>query len=125
MVLLHYFYRPNLNLQLNLNFLYPLPLCYIICHSINAFYFLLCNFWDGNTTHPGKTISFRHRINNQITACRYGISINKFDGHVFTTAHVAKESYFENHSIMSVNYKNKLLFCEPYLYKLGYNAVSC
>ena len=38
---------------------------------------------NGNTTFPGKTVNFRYRMNNQITACRKGTSIDKFDNHVF------------------------------------------
>ena len=55
----------------------------INCHSANVLYILLCNSCNGNTTYSGKTVNFRHRMNNDITACRYGTSTDKFDNHVF------------------------------------------
>ena len=45
--------------------------CYINCHSIKILYFLSCNSCDGNTTYTGKTVNFRHRMNNHVTACRF------------------------------------------------------
>ena len=50
-------------------------------------------------------------MNNHITACRYGTSIDKFDNHVFKCSnkndHVAKEPYFKVYafmkSIMKIN----------------------
>ena len=52
--------------------------CHINCHSTNVLYFSSCNSCNGNTTYTGKTVNFRHRMNNHITACCYGISPNKF-----------------------------------------------
>ena len=48
--------------------------CNINCHSTNALYFLSRTSCNGNTTYTGKTVNFRHRMNNHITACRYGTS---------------------------------------------------
>ena len=53
-----------------------------------------CNSSNGNTTYTGKTVNFRHKMNNHIvnfrhkmnihiTACRYGTSTDKFDNHIF------------------------------------------
>ena len=57
--------------------------CHINCDSINVLYFLSCNSCDSNTTYTVKTVHFRQRINNHITACRYGTSTDKFDNNVF------------------------------------------
>ena len=72
--------------------------CHINCHSINVLYFLSYN--SCNTTYTGKTVNFRHKMNNHITACSYETSIKKFDNHIFKCSnknkHVAKESYFKD-----------------------------
>ena len=72
--------------------------CHINCHSANVLCFLSCNSCNGNTTYTGKTINFRHRMDNHIAACCYGTSINKFDKNVFKCSnkekHVSKEPYF-------------------------------
>ena len=57
--------------------------CHINCHSINLLHFLSCNSCNGNTAHTDKTVNFRHRMNNHITACRYRTSTEKFDNHIF------------------------------------------
>ena len=71
--------------------------CNINCYSTNILYFLSCNSCNDNTTYTGKTVNFRHRMNNHITKCRYGTSTNKFDNHIFKCSnkneHVAKEPY--------------------------------
>ena len=86
---------------------------HINCHSTNVLYFLSCNSCNGFTTHIGKTVNFRHRMNNHTTACRYGKSTDKFDNHVFKCIHkndhVAKEYYFKVYVFMTVNNENKLL----------------
>ena len=92
--------------------------CHINCHSINVSHFLSCNSYNGNTTYTGKTVTFRDRISNHITACRYGTSINY---HVFKYSnkneHVAKEPYVKVYAFMTVNNENKLLCYESYLPK--------
>ena len=73
--------------------------CHINCHGSNALYFLSYNSYDGNTTYTSKTVNFRHRMNNHITACRYGTSTDTFDNHVFQCSNknecVTKEPYFD------------------------------
>ena len=90
--------------------------CNINCHSTNALYFLSRTSCNGNTTYTGKTVNFRHRMNNHITACRYGTSTDKFDNHVFKCSnskeHVAKEPYFKVYVFIPVNNENKLLCYE-------------
>ena len=79
--------------------------------------------------HTGKTVNFRHRMNNHITACCYGTSTNKFDNHVFKCInkndHVAKEPYFKVYAFMTVNNENKLLCYESYLHKMGFDTMNC
>ena len=103
--------------------------CHINCHSTNVLYFLSCNSCNGNTTYTGKTVNFRHRINNDITACRYGTSTDKFDNHVFKCSnknkHVAKKPYFKVYAFMTVNNENKLLCYESYLHKMGFDTMNC
>ena len=57
-------------------------------------------------------------MNNRITACRYGISYDKFDNHVFKCInkndHVVKETYFKGYAFMTVSNENKLLCFESY-----------
>ena len=94
--------------------------CHINCHSINFLYILSCNSCNGNTTCTGKIVNIRHRMNNHITACRYGTSTNKIDKRVFKCSnkneHVAKEPCFKVSVFMTVNNVNKLLCCESYLH---------
>ena len=89
----------------------------------------MCNSCDGNTTYTGKTVNFRHRMNNHITACRYRTPTNKFVNHVFKCSnkneHVSKEPYFKVHVVMIVNDENKLLCFESYLHKLGSDTMNC
>ena len=103
--------------------------CRINCHSINVLYFLSCNSCNGNTIYTGKTVNFRHRMNNHITACRYGTPIDKFDNHVFKCSnkndHVAKEPYFKVYAFMTVNNENKLLCYESYSHKMGFDTMNC
>ena len=84
--------------------------CHIYCHSANVFYFLSCN--------TCKTVDFKYRTNNHITACCYGTSTKKFENHVFKCSnkdkHVAKEPYFKVYAFMTVNNENKLLYYESY-----------
>ena len=81
--------------------------------------FLSCNSCNGNTTYTGKTVNFRHRMNNYKTASHHRTSANKFDNHVFKCSnknkHVAKELYFKVYAFMAVNNENKLLCHESYL----------
>ena len=87
------------------------------------------NFCNRNTTYTGKTVNFRDRISNHITACRYGTSINKFDNHVFKYSnkneHVAKEPYVKVYAFMTVNNQNKLSRYESYLPKMGFDTMKC
>ena len=67
-------------------------------------------------------------MNNHITACHYGTSIDKFDNHVFECSnknqHVAKERYFKIHAFMTVNNENKFLCYECYLHKMGFHTMN-
>ena len=60
-----------------------------------------------------KTVNFRQRMNNYMTAFCYGTSTDKFDNHVFKCSNknerVANEPYFEVYAFMIVNNENKLL----------------
>ena len=91
--------------------------------------FLSCNSCNGNTTYTGKTVNFRHRMNNHITACRYGTSTDKFDNYVFKFSnkdkHVANEPYFKFYTFMTVNNENKLQCYESYLHKTGFDTMNC
>ena len=102
--------------------------CHINCHSINVLYFLPCNSCDGDSTYTGKTVNFRQRINNHITACRYGTSTNKFGNHLFKCSnkneHGTKETFFKVYAFMTVNNKNKLLCYESYLHKMGFDTMN-
>ena len=87
--------------------------------------FLSCNSCYGNTTHTGKTVDFRHKMNNHTTASRYGTSTDKFYKYVFKCSNknndVAKEPYFKVYIFMTVNNENKLLCYESYLHKVGFD----
>ena len=102
--------------------------CHINCHSINVLYFLSCNSCDGNTTNTGKTVNFRHRKNNHITACCYGTSTNKFDNHIFKCSSknesVVKEPYSKVYAFLIVNNENKLLCSEFYLHEMGFDTMN-
>ena len=80
----------------------------------NVLHFLSCNSCNGNTTYTSKTVNFRHRMNNHITACRYGTFTNKFGYYVLKCSkrkeHVAKEPYFKVYVFMTVNNGIKLLY---------------
>ena len=49
---------------------------------INVLYFLSCNSSSGDSTYNGKTVNFRNRMNNNITAFHFRTSTKKFDNHV-------------------------------------------
>ena len=87
-----------------------------------CYIFLSCNSCNGDTTYTGKTVNFRYRMNNHITACRCRTSTVKFDNHVFKcnnkNEYGAKEPYFKVYAFMTVNNKNKLLCYESYLHKM-------
>ena len=95
--------------------------CCISCHKTNILYFVSCN--------TGKTVNFRHKMNNHITACGYGTSTDKFDNHVFKYSNknenVAKEPYFKVYAFMTVNNENKLLCYESCLHKMGFDTMNC
>ena len=97
--------------------------------SINVLCFLSCNSCHGNTTYTGKTVNFRHRMNNQITAYSCRASIDKFDNHVFKCSNknkrVAKKPYFKVYAFMTVNNENKLLCYESDLHKMGFDTMNC
>ena len=99
------------------------------CHSTNVLYVLSCNSCNGNITYTGKTVNFRHRTNNHMTACRHGIPTDKFDNHVFKCSnkdkHIAKEPYFKVYAFMIVNNKIRLLRYESYLHKMGFDTINC
>ena len=89
-----------------------------------------CNSCDSNTTYIGKTVNFRHRINNNlIIACHYGTCTDKFDNHVFKCINknedVAKEPYFKVYAFMIDNNENKLLCHESYLHKIRFDTINC
>ena len=90
---------------------------HINCPSINVLYFLSCNSFNVNTAHTGRAVNFRHRMNNHISECRYGTSIDKFDNHNFKCSnkndYVAKEPYF------------KVCAFESYLHKMGFDTMNC
>ena len=98
----------------------------ILIVTVLTFYIF---YHDGNTTSTGKTVNFRHRINNHITACRYRTSIDKFENHIFKcinkNEHVAKEPYFKGHTFMIVNNENKSLCYKSYLHKMRFDTMSC
>ena len=88
--------------------------CRINCHSTNFLYFLSCNSCkNGHAKDIGKTVNFKHRMNNHITACRYGTSPNKFDNHIIKGSnkkdHVARKPYFKVYTFTTVNNEDKLL----------------
>ena len=103
--------------------------CHINCLSINVLYFLSFNSCNGFTTYTGKTVNFRQRMNNHITACRYRTSTDKFANHIFKCInkndYVAKEPYFKVYAFMTVNNENKLLCHESYLHKMGFDTMNC
>ena len=73
--------------------------CHTNCHNTNVSCFSSCNFCNGNTIYTGKTVNFRYRMNNHITACRSGTPTDKCDNRVFkcvnNNEYVAKEPYFK------------------------------
>ena len=83
--------------------------CHVYCHSINVIHFYHVTLVMVNS----KTVNFRQRMNNYMTACRYGASTDKFDNHVFKCSNknerVTKEPYFKVYAFMIVNNENKLL----------------
>ena len=93
--------------------------CHINCHSTDILYLLSCNFCNGNTTYTGKTVNFRHRMNNCKTVSHHRTSANKSGNHVFKCSnknkHAAKELYFKVYAFMAVNNENKLLCRKSYL----------
>ena len=84
---------------------------------------------NGNTTYTGKTVDFRHRMNNLIAACRYRSSTVKFDSHIFKCSneneYVAKKFYFKVYAFMTVNNENKFLCYESYFHKIGFDTMNC
>ena len=103
--------------------------CHINCHSISALDFLSCNYCNDNTKCNGKTVNLQHSLNNHITACRYGISTDKFDNYVFKCSdrnkHVAKEPYFKVYAFITVSNEKKLLCYEFYLHEMGFDTMNC
>ena len=103
--------------------------CHINFHSGNALYFYHVTLAMVLPHTQAKTVNFRHRMNNHITACCYGTSTNKCDNHVFKCInkndHVAKEPYFKVYAFMTVNNENKLLCYESYLHKMGFDTMNC
>ena len=101
--------------------------CHINCHSINVLYFPSCNSCNSSTTYPGKTLNFRHRMNNHITVCCHRTSICKFENHIFKCGNenksIAKEPYFNLYDFVTVN-ENKLLCYESYLHKMGFETMN-
>ena len=76
---------------------------------INVLYFLSCNSSNGNSTYNGKTVNFRNRMNDNITAFHFRTSTKKFDSHVCKWSkekeHIAKEPYFNFYAFMTVDNK--------------------
>ena len=99
------------------------------CHSTNILYFLSCYTCNGNTTYTGKTVNFRHRMNNHTTAYRYRTSTDKIENDVFKFSnkdkYVAKEPYFKVYPFMTGNNENKSLCHESYLHKMGFDKMNC
>ena len=66
-------------------------------------------------------------MNNNITACHYGTSTQKFDNHVCKCSneneHVAKEPYLKIYAFMTVGNKNKLCY-ESYLHEMGLDTMN-
>ena len=83
-----------------------------VMHSLTKI--LSCNACNGNTRYNGKTVIFRHRMNNHITASRHGIFTDKFSNNIFKCSnkndHASKEPYFKFmslwQSIMKINIMN-------------------
>ena len=86
--------------------------------------FLSCNSCNGNTTYTGKTVNFRHRMNNHMTACRYGTSTNKFDNHVFKCRNKDKP-YFKVPAFVTANNEIKSLCYKSYLHKMRFDTINC
>ena len=68
-------------------------------------------------------------MKSPITVCRYGTSTDKFDNHVFKCSnkneYVAKEPYFKVYAFITVSNENKLLCCEYYSHKMGFDTMNC
>ena len=86
-------------------------------------YFLICNFCN-TTSNTGKTDNFRERMNNHITAWRWGKSSDTFDNHVFEcSSHNNlrhEEPFFKAYIYMVVNDYNTLLNIERRLHLAGH-----
>ena len=44
---------------------------------------------------------------------------------VVINEHVAKEKFFKVCAFMTINNEKKLLCCESYIYKLGFDPINC
>ena len=73
-----------------------------------------CNSYDGNTRCTGKTVKFRHIMNNHVTMCCCQTSTDRFDSNIFKcrnkTEHVPKKPYFKVYAFKTLKNKNKLWY---------------
>ena len=68
-------------------------------------------------------------MNDDITACCYRRSTDKFEKHDFKCSnknkYFIKEPYLKVYAFMTVINEDKLLFYGSYLYKIGCDTMNC
>ena len=100
--------------------------CHATCNSLNAIYFLKCNFCFV-VTKLGKTDNLRDRTNNHRSGCRLGKSSDIFDNHVHscpkTQGLTLQEPFFQLYVLMVCSDYNKLINIERKLHLQGHDTV--
>ena len=103
--------------------------CFANCNSLNAIYFLKCNFCSV-VTNIGKTGELRARTNNHINCCRHGTGDDLFDLHVHECANFngplpeTLEPYFTLNVMMVLRDFDNLLGYESRLHACGHDTIN-
>ena len=88
---------------------------HITCQSKNVICFLKCTSYNYSTTYINKTVDLRSHMNNHITICRLGGSMDKFDKHIFYCMQNQKqELFFQILMLTKLGNEQNLLFYENY-----------
>ena len=96
---------------------------YITCQSKKVIYFQKCSTCNV-VSNIGKTVDFRSRMNNHISACRLGGSTDIFDNHVHACNKEKQEPFFQLRVLMELNDVNKLLVYENYFHRNGHDTIN-
>ena len=96
---------------------------HITCKSKMVCYYQICTGCN-DFSNVGKTNNLRSRTNNHITACKRGITTDRFDRHVYNCKKDHLEPLFKLYVLIELNDYEKLRVYENYFHLKGFDTCN-